>query len=352
MKRARLTNDRFIKTFFHNNPIFLKYFLIETLNLNILPSESTIKFLNIAFPPSRIDEYLKTADFVVKINKNIIVNLEINNMKFATVKERNFMYLSKLIGTFLKSGEDFERFRKYQIYQINLNANKVDRNISIREVKNIYTDNFEIYMPNVQILEIGLEHFRNLLYTDKENVSKKEYMLASFLSNDIKELNNILKKFLSNVQRRKVIKEVMNVLDNFELVFTEEEVKALDTLQMTAYYDDLKRQRRAATKAAKKAGRIQGLKQGIKEGLIEGKLEGIKEGKIEGIKQGKIEGIKQGKLEGIKQGKLEGIKLGKSEGIKESKIEIAKNLLAEKISVDIIQKVTGLSTKTIQGLML
>ena len=43
---------------------------------------------------------------------------------------------------------------------------------------------------------------------------------------------------------------------------------------------------------------------------------------------------------------------GKEEGIKENKIEIAKNLINQKISIDVISKATGLpkeEIKTLQG---
>ncbi|MBP1988435.1 hypothetical protein [Paenibacillus eucommiae] len=48
--------------------------------------------------------------------------------------------------------------------------------------------------------------------------------------------------------------------------------------------------------------------------------------------------------------KAEGIKEGKVEGIKEGKIEVARNLLALKADIDMIQKATGLSSEEIKQL--
>ena len=108
-------------------------------------------------------------------------------------------------------------------------------------------------------------------------------------------------------------------MSDVKIRFTKKEAKALDDLIMMGYEED------------------------IEEATNAGKLEGIKQGKLEGIKQGKLEGIKQGKLEGIKQGKLE--------GAEQKSIAIAKSLLKQKISLNVIKKATGLSMETIKSLI-
>ncbi len=57
-------------------------------------------------------------------------------------------------------------------------------------------------------------------------------------------------------------------------------------------------------------------------------------------------GIREGKVEGIREGKVEGI----VEGINENRIEMAKNSLREKLSVELIAKLTGLPRKEIENL--
>ena len=54
------------------------------------------------------------------------------------------------------------------------------------------------------------------------------------------------------------------------------------------------------------------------------------------------------KAEGVKQGIELGIKQGKKDGQREEKIEIAKNLLKEKIPIEIIIKATGLKEEEIK----
>ena len=62
------------------------------------------------------------------------------------------------------------------------------------------------------------------------------------------------------------------------------------------------------------------------------------------------EGVLKGKREGIQEGKREGIQEGKQEGVREGKIAIAQNALREKIPVDVIARLTGLSLAEIERL--
>ena len=55
--------------------------------------------------------------------------------------------------------------------------------------------------------------------------------------------------------------------------------------------------------------------------------------------------------DGIEKGIKEGIEQGKIEGVKEEKIQIAKNMLKEKVSIEFIIKVTGLSKEEVEQLI-
>lgn len=76
------------------------------------------------------------------------------------------------------------------------------------------------------------------------------------------------------------------------------------------------------------------------------KDEGYKTGKEEGMKAGIEEGMKAGKEEGMKAGIEKGMKAGRNEG----KNEIAKNMLKENLSIELISKLTSLSQEEIEKL--
>ena len=67
--------------------------------------------------------------------------------------------------------------------------------------------------------------------------------------------------------------------------------------------------------------------------------------------KGVDDGIEEGMKKGIEQGVKTGIEEGKMEGAKEEKIQIAKNMLKEKVSIEFIIKVTGLSKEEVEQLI-
>ena len=77
------------------------------------------------------------------------------------------------------------------------------------------------------------------------------------------------------------------------------------------------------------------IRQSKEDGLIEGEKKGKQAGLIEGEKKGKEAGL----IEGEKKGKKSGI------------ISVAKNMLAEGMSIDLISKLTKLSEKQIMRLL-
>ena len=66
---------------------------------------------------------------------------------------------------------------------------------------------------------------------------------------------------------------------------------------------------------------------------------------------GKNIGFEKGKNIGIKEGKNIGIKEGKNIGIKEEKTEIAKKMLNENMSHELITKLTGINKKELNKII-
>ncbi len=58
----------------------------------------------------------------------------------------------------------------------------------------------------------------------------------------------------------------------------------------------------------------------------------------------------KGLEEGIKEGREEGVKEGIKEGAKQERLEIAKNMLKEKVNIEVIERVTGLTKEEIEKL--
>ena len=84
----------------------------------------------------------------------------------------------------------------------------------------------------------------------------------------------------------------------------------------------------------------------LKEKYIRDEQASLEYAKDEGYKTGKEEGMKAGIEEGMKAGIEEGMKAGRNEG----KNEIAKNMLKENLSIELISRLTSLSQEEIEKL--
>jgi len=124
----------------------------------------------------------------------------------------------------------------------------------------------------------------------------------------------------------RVIGKAYAALDS--VYWTEEELLRYDS------EDKRERDNRAALVFATQ----QGKQEGIEEGIKQGKQEGIEEGIEKGIKQG------------IKKGKQEGIEEGLEKGRQEQNLQIAKNLLQQGFSQEVILKTTGLMQEALAKL--
>jgi len=72
--------------------------------------------------------------------------------------------------------------------------------------------------------------------------------------------------------------------------------------------------------------------------------------RIAQIEYGREEGYEAGKSEGIEIGKSEGIEIGQARGVAREKLETARRMKAEGVSIDIITRVTELSSRELADL--
>ena len=127
--------------------------------------------------------------------------------------------------------------------------------------------------------------------------------------------------FLDNPNKEEVIQimgeneHIRKAIDELEQVSGDEKLRRIAELREKAIRDE-----QAAMAYAKEHGYNNGYEEGKKKGLEEGREEGKKEGKKEGREEGK----------------------------KQKQIEIAKELLKENMTVNKIEKITGLSIEEIK----
>lgn len=286
-KIISMTNDRVFKSVLSS--IEARDYLIDIISgITGLPKANLKKDMTFVDSEHRISSKneSKKISDLVVEVKDNVINLEMNNTYYKKLVDRNFEYIAKLKSNLI--GESYNKIRK--VIQINFdNFNRYnDDRVVIK---------FEMRDEKGIKEGVSLESYHVILPNVKEkyyNENNKDDLIGKlviFVAERDEELQKLIDK---HIELRPVGKKLVEIS-------REEEARGI--------YDLEEHERR------------------VRNSLIEDALE-------DGWNRGK----KEGKEEGIK------------EGIKENKLLVAKKLLEEGISLDIIKKVTNLSDDDIKAL--
>ena len=116
--------------------LILKMFIISILKLDLDPESTEIVVRCSELPKENTREYCKTVDINVILNKDIHLDIEMNNTKYNKIVTRNGLYEAKLFTMAFEAGSTMEDFLRKYIYQLNLNnCEKIDRDRFIEEIE-------------------------------------------------------------------------------------------------------------------------------------------------------------------------------------------------------------------------
>lgn len=298
-------------------------------------------------------------DIRIELPSKDIINLEFYSRYDDMSEIKSFIYITKVFGNHLKTGEYYDNIKK--IKQINFiyddNVRNDDRVIKRYAVINrddpfdyILKNNFEIDIVNLVIKE-----------------DRAYNGINKGLADWIKFIGASTYEEMQKISRNKPI--LMEALKEMERFSNNEEVQDLFTREMLD---------KSRENYAKKKGQEEGIKTGEENILLSLKkivavdtskekedilkknpilreileeMEKLKEKEVQDLftkemldKSRENYAKKKGQEEGFKEGKEKGIELG----AKNKSIEIAKKMLLKGISMEEIQKFTDLSIKEIE----
>lgn len=203
-----LTYDITFKSVFQRNKNLLKDYLNSFPFLNINKT-SKIEFLNSELYKENKNEYHKIVDLYLAIDSKIFIDIELNKIPFEIVMKRNNLYLNKLSSMLLETGENIKKLKHYHLYQINLNANKIDTDIN-KTVIPFDIENKKIYPINQKTIIKSLETYRKLYYTYGKK-SREVIWNVALTAKTFTELYILLKQILKQNELQKFMKNVINM---------------------------------------------------------------------------------------------------------------------------------------------
>lgn len=246
--------------------------------------KGNIVFKNSELKKDEKNEKKKATDLIIEVKENII-NLEMNKNYYNGLFEKNDRYIDKIKDGLVSKGDKYIKQKK--LIQINFDDfERFDERIVIKfrmmdKERGLIRSDY-VYNTDVEIYHINLKRINKMYYNNnKLNKFEKELLLMTL--DDEEELT----------KTSKGCKEMEKVVEKISRVSREEELQGIYDVEEQEKFIRDRIRAHAAT---------------------------------EGFEQGIEKGVEQG----IERGK------------RTKQIEIAKNLLASGVSIDIIEKSTGL----------
>jgi len=299
--------DRLFKKVFANPETVENLEDLISITLKI-PVEDLIGNVKIVSPEQLVqnkNNKKHILDVVAEINfpgeKRNKVNIEVNMEKGSTLI-RNIAYALGLYSNGIKAGDNYDNISS--LVQISFNAYDVgEKNTRVVKTFMLRDEKNEVLSKALQLYHINIEKAKVLWY-DKNIESEEENqdlikIGALMLINKRADFERCLEEI---AMRDKVKKNIKQAVEEFS--YDEYEWGLLDEEK-----DKIARYNAGISYAHK-----EGLRQGITEGIVQGIQQGIEQ------------------------------------GIEQEKIAIAKNLLNQNVSVEIIIQATGLTKEQIEEL--
>ena len=252
---------------------YIRHLLKKILKI----SPKKIKILNNEFIGDSYNKKNIVVDFIMEIDNGDKIGIELNSIVSTYLKERNLLYMFRISGQDLDSGEDYSKLHNH--IQINFDFKGHHFN-PIEEGKIVDIKSNKIMFDSLTIIRIDVPYFVKRCYNED---AEKLDSLTKFIG-------------LIGIKERKILDKIVKGDAIMEEIYEKAKEFSKDEKIIGAY--NLEEHRRKVM------------------------LSEIEAGKLEGIKEGKIEGIKS----------------------------TVKNMLKEKIDINLISKVTGLSINEINGL--
>lgn len=294
LKFPLMCYDVIFKSVFLNNENILAKMISDITNIDYKILENNITLEANELPISKKNEKAKRCDFVVRLDKDYILNLELNRQSHAGLIVRNLSYVFNLFSTNTKAGDEYNK--NLVVMQININCfdNQNGKALSRYHIKEDYDD--DIYSNNLVLYTLNVVNCKELYYNyDNKKIPKYIRWGALIYCDDISKIPIITKEIMT-YEERNIIMDKLNKLQNDKEIMTELEALEWEEWERNTIYSD-----------------------------------GIKKGIEEGIKQG----IKQGIEQGIEQ------------GTKEKTIEIIKSMLKKELDINLISEITNESIEEI-----
>ena len=255
----RLSNDSVFKEIFSRVPNALAALISEIMNIDYHVFENNIQIEKTELNKHGVMNKSTTCDYIVKIEDNFKINIEINSIRTKGLEERNFLFVSRLYSNMIPKGIEYKDLLKYKVAQINLNRfNNINNKILSRVMLTDLDTNIPT-MFSLIIYNFDIAKSYNIYYNknkEKSNIENEKLVRwgALLCTEDISNIANIIGEDLMRKEDKKKFVEVAEELNVRYKNFTKEQLEQHEEFKLAA---------------ERQFGFEQGVEQGIEQKNIE-----------------------------------------------------------------------------------
>lgn len=320
-KYVNVFTDFGFKKLFGEKPS--KPLLLDFLNELLIEQEGPIKnitYLNTEHLGSSPLDRRAIFDIYCENEKGEKFIVELQKAKQSYFKDRTLFYATFPIQEQAKQNDwDFKLKAVYTVAILDF--------VFEEDKADIHKYRYDVKLTDIETCKVFYDKL-TFIYLELPKFKKK-----------IDELSTNFEKWLFVLKNLHKLNKIPDQLkeERFEKLFAIAEVAHFTREELKSYEDSKKFYR--------------DIKNSMDTAFEEGKEAGIEEG----LKQGEIKGLKKGKSVGVKEGKLKGMNLGMKAGHIEGKkamiVETIRKGVSNKISVEILTQLTGLTEKEVLNII-
>ena len=205
-KIPSLSYNAMFKAVFSNNKYLLSKLveaILEYYRLDIDIKDKELIINNNELPIDNYYDRQLICDYIIKLDNNHSLNIEINRNKYDGLFERNMTYSFKIYYEHFAKGDKSDEFSKHTLLQVNLNN---FRNINGKNINRYYLINIDdvndTLTKNFSIMNIDIANCYRLVYnkTNLDGVTSLEIWGAIIACEYLEDISSILERGLFNMQ--------------------------------------------------------------------------------------------------------------------------------------------------------
>ena len=165
-------------------------------------------------PISRKNEKAKRCDFILRMNKNNIINLEINTSNYIGKKIKNLAYICSIYSKTTKRSEEYND--DFITFQINLDCYEKNKSKILEEYLLQEVTSHKVYTNSLSIFNLNVVKCNDIYYNcdNKEDIPDYIRWGALIYTRNFKKSPSIVKNILTKEEVEKIMDKIEKLQDD------------------------------------------------------------------------------------------------------------------------------------------